>query len=188
VGIVLSRSGDVWRVDERAPRRVVWDKHHAAFETDTGARRATHQVRGFDGGALLASDGGVIAVGSGDPVFHAAPGVLEPARLARVGASVTQRRSGPHVRRDRTENVTGPHARKDRTENVTGPHARKDRTESVRKEGTGVTKVEPARPAVVAMCGPNAWIWSYSPSDWAAATGEQPDQRDAFWVVDLRDW
>jgi hypothetical protein len=148
VGIVLSRSGDVWRVDEGAPRPVVWDTRHAAFTSETGAPRATHQVRGFDGGALLASDGGVIVVGSGEPVFHAAPGTAEPARLSRVGIVGTGRTAG----------------------------------------GTGASKTDVARATVVAMCGPNAWIWSYGPTDWAAQTGEHADQRDAFWVVDLRDW
>ncbi len=105
-------------------------------------------MRGFDGGALLASDGGVIAVGAGDPVFHAASvpmhgsqagGVHEAARLARVG-------------------------------------------------GSGAGKVDAdRRPAVIALCGPNAWIWQY-----AGGIGSQPraeaDQRDAFWVIDARDW
>ena len=50
-----------------------------------GARRPLHAVRGFDGGALLASDGGVIVVGAKEPVFHAAPDPTSPARLARVG-------------------------------------------------------------------------------------------------------
>jgi hypothetical protein len=44
-------------------------------------------VRGVDGGALLASDGGVLVVGSGDPVFYAAPGTTERAHLSRVGGA-----------------------------------------------------------------------------------------------------
>jgi hypothetical protein len=36
------------------------------------------------------------------------------------------------------------------------------------------------RPAVVALCGPNAWIWSYGP--------DASEVRDAFWVIDARDW
>jgi hypothetical protein len=32
----------------------------------------------------------------------------------------------------------------------------------------------------VALCGHDAWIWSYA----ANAT----DLRDAFWVIDARDW
>jgi hypothetical protein len=140
IGIVLARSGEVWRVDEGPPRPVIWDTRQAAFVSETGAPRTTHAVRGFDGGALLASDGGVIAVGAGEPVFHAAPGVHEPARLARVG-------------------------------------------------GGGISAKADAdrRPAVIALCGQNAWIWQYT-----GAIGTQPraeaDQRDAFWVIDARDW
>ncbi|MGH7293538.1 MAG: hypothetical protein ACRELB_01335, partial [Polyangiaceae bacterium] len=135
IGIVLARSGEVWRVDEGAPRPVIWDTRHPAFLADTGAPRPTYAVRGFDGGALLASDGGVIAVGSGDPVFHAtdrSAGVHEPARLTRVGG------------------------------------------------GSGVKSEPDRRPAVVALCGPNAWIWAYG--------GQSADARDAFWVIDARDW
>ncbi len=135
VGIVLSRSGEVWRVDDGPPRPVIWDTRQAAFLTDSGASRATYAVRGFDGGALLASDGGVIAVGSGEPVFHAATGTHEPALLARVGGGGTTR-SSPDI-----------------------------------------------RPAVVALCGPHAWIWRYT----ADASGAH-DDRDAFWVIDAREW
>jgi hypothetical protein len=132
VGIVLSKSGEVWRVDDGPPRPVIWDTHQAAFVSDSGAPRATYAVRGFDGGALLASDGGIIAVGSGDPVFHAATGTVEPARLARIGGAAPTR-SAPDL-----------------------------------------------RPAIVALCGPNAWIWRYGP--------DATDERDAFWVIDVRDW
>jgi hypothetical protein len=34
---------------------------------------------------LLGSDGGVIAVGHSEPLFHAVPNGREPVRLARVG-------------------------------------------------------------------------------------------------------
>jgi hypothetical protein len=101
-------------------------------------------VRGFDGGALLGSDGGVIAVGSGEPVFHAATGTTEPARLARVG------------------------------------------------EGSTVRSQPERSPAVVALCGPNAWIWRFSPAAGGRQAGGAPgpaaDERDAFWVIDTRDW
>ncbi|HTQ45842.1 MAG TPA: hypothetical protein VMI75_23970 [Polyangiaceae bacterium] len=139
IGIVLARSGEVWRVDEGPPRPVIWDTRQAAFISETGAPRTTYAVRGFDGGALLASDGGVIAVGAGDPVFHAAGGVHEPARLARVGGS-----GGGKVDADR-------------------------------------------RPAVIALCGQNAWIWQYAGGVGSQARAEA-DQRDAFWVIDARDW
>jgi hypothetical protein len=135
IGIVLARSGEVWRVDEGAPRPVIWDTRQAAFVSDTGAPRVSYAVRGFDGGALLASDGGVIAVGTGEPVFHAVPDSSEPARLARVGGGA-----------------------------------------SARSEADG-------RPGLVALCGSNAWIWRYEPSQAGAA-----DRRDAFWVIDARDW
>ena len=83
-----------------------------------------------DGGALLASDGGVISVGGGDPIFHAASGTQEPARLARVGGERTW--SGKARESDPGEGRAG----------------------------------------IVAMCGPHAWIW----------------RRDAFYVIDLREW
>lgn len=146
IGIVLARSGEVWRVDEGSPRPVIWDTRQAAFLSDSGAPRATYAVRGFDGGALLASDGGVIAVGAGEPIFHAATGSPEPARLARVGAGSGTGGGG-----------SGTSAEK-----------RGERGE------------DPRRPAVVALCGQNAWIWSYGP--------DASDARDAFWVIDARDW
>lgn len=86
VGIVLSRGGDVWRVESSAPRPVIWDKRQQAFLGENGVARPTYAVRGYDGGALLASDGGAIVVGSGDPVFYSA-GTTGQARLSRVGAS-----------------------------------------------------------------------------------------------------
>jgi hypothetical protein len=118
VGIVLGRSGEVWRVEENAaPRPVIWDLSHQAFLTETGQRRATHAVRGYDGGALLASDGGVIVVGQTEPVFHSAGGTNEPARLARVGGGpplTNTRRSRPNMKRDEDQPgivaMCGPHA------------------------------------------------------------------------------
>jgi hypothetical protein len=73
-------------------------------------------VRGYDGGTLVASDGGVIAVGSGEPVFHAAEGTAEAARLSRVGGGPppTTRRTRPNMKRDEDEvgvvAMCGPHA------------------------------------------------------------------------------
>jgi len=58
---------------------------HDAFRTEAGTVRSFYEVRGVDGGALLASDGGVLVVGSGDPVFYAAPLTTERAYLSRVG-------------------------------------------------------------------------------------------------------
>jgi hypothetical protein len=85
IGIVLGRSGEVWRVEDGPPRPVIWDKRQQAFVGDDGSPRPTHFVRGYDGGALLASEGGTIAVGTGEPVFYSA-GIRGPTRLARVGA------------------------------------------------------------------------------------------------------
>jgi hypothetical protein len=138
VGIVLARSGEVWRVDDGPPRPVIWDTRQAAFISDSGAARATYAVRGFDGGALLASDGGIIAVGSGEPVFHAAASSHEPARLSRVGGGTAARSEADS---------------------------------------------RPAPPGIVAMCGSHAWIWRFGPE-----APNRIDERDAFWVIDARDW
>jgi hypothetical protein len=54
--------------------------------TEAGTARPLLSIRAYDGGVLLASNGGVIAVGAADPVFHAVPGGREPVRLVRVGA------------------------------------------------------------------------------------------------------
>jgi hypothetical protein len=85
VAIVLGRNGEVWRAEDGTPRPVLWDKRQQAFLAEGGSPRPTHGVRGYDGGALLASDGGVIAVGMSEPLFYSA-GVRGPSRLARVGS------------------------------------------------------------------------------------------------------
>jgi hypothetical protein len=118
VGIVLARDGRVWRIEDGAPRAVIWDLHQQAFLTDSGAPRAMHAIRGYDGGALLASDGGVVVVGSGEPVYHSAGLLGEPTHLARVGGvSVSPdnaRRSRPNMKRDEEAPgivaMCGPHA------------------------------------------------------------------------------
>jgi hypothetical protein len=103
VTMVLDRSGVAWRMEGGMPRKAVWDYKHQAFLTEAGTARPGHGLRGFDGGTMIASDGGVIVVGAGDPVFHAAPGSRDPARLVRVGASRTDGDVGivclvgPHV-------------------------------------------------------------------------------------------
>ena len=87
VAYVLDRNGSVWRQERgTAPRPVVWDYRHPAFLTDRGTQRATYSVRSFDGGVLLASDGGVIAISGGEPVFHTVTGAHEAVRLVRVGS------------------------------------------------------------------------------------------------------
>jgi hypothetical protein len=133
VGIVLGRTGEVWRVEEHgAPRPVIWDTSHEAFLHEGGGRRATHAVRGYDGGAVLASDGGFIVVGQSEPVFYSCGAAHEPGRLARVGGGPPPltRRSRPNMKRDEDA------------------------------------------PAIVAMCGANAWVW----------------REGAFQVLDLREW
>lgn len=87
IAIVLARDGRVWRIEEGPPQPVIWDTRHQAFVSESGTPRPTHAVCGYDGGALIASDGGVIAVGALDPVFHAAGNCREAARLARVGGT-----------------------------------------------------------------------------------------------------
>jgi hypothetical protein len=88
IAVVLARDGRIWRIEDSGPpRAVVWDSGQDAFLNEAGGRRATHGVRAFDGGALLASDGGVIAVGAKQPVFHSAGQTREPARLSRVGGA-----------------------------------------------------------------------------------------------------
>ena len=118
VGVVLARSGEVWRSTLTGPPRpVVWDKRQQAFIGENGAQRPTYAVRAYEGGAILASDGGAIVVGTGDPIFYSA-GLRGPARLARVGTGA----DGPA--------------------------------------------------GIVAMCGPNAWLW----------------QNGTFEVIDVREW
>lgn len=87
VGVVLVRGGTVWRLDEGGPRKAKWDARDEAFVTEAGTPRSMYGIKGHDGGLLVASDGGVIAIGSGarEPIFHAAKGTREPARLSRVG-------------------------------------------------------------------------------------------------------
>ncbi len=83
---VLDRNGSVWREERGAtPRPLAWDHRHPAFMTEAGPQRATYSVRAFDGGLLLASDGGVISVRGGQPLFHTARAARDPVRLVRVG-------------------------------------------------------------------------------------------------------
>jgi hypothetical protein len=135
VAIVLARTGELWRIErDGKPRPVIWDMRQPAFVTDAGVARTAYMVRGFDGGALIASNGGVIAAGSGDPVFHAAAGTHEQTRLSRIGT-------------------------------------RKDDEEKPGASPIGGVGAPPNN-SIVAMCGPHAWIW----------------RRDAFYVIDLREW
>jgi hypothetical protein len=94
VAVLLTRTGQIWRMEmgqgqaawnQARPRKVLWDRRQDAFVGDGGAPRILHSLKGFDGGAIIACDGGVITVGSKEPLFHAAPDRTAPARLARVG-------------------------------------------------------------------------------------------------------
>jgi hypothetical protein len=58
---------------------------HQAFLTEAGTPRPFYAARAYDGGVLLASNGGVVSAGNGDPVFHAVPGGRDAVRLVRVG-------------------------------------------------------------------------------------------------------
>jgi hypothetical protein len=87
VAVVLGKDGRIHRVERGAPPRpVVWDTVQDAFHTQTGTPRPLHQICGVDGGAMLATDGGAVVVGSGDPVFYSAPGRTDRAYISRVGA------------------------------------------------------------------------------------------------------
>jgi hypothetical protein len=96
--IVLCKDGSLHRAEPGGtPRPVIWDMTQEAFRTEAGGARPLHEVRATDGGALVASDGGVVVVGgdsrgsgraAGEPVFYAAPGSTDPVRLSRVGGGV----------------------------------------------------------------------------------------------------
>jgi len=90
---VLDREGMVWKVDASGrgatagpPRTMQLPHRHQAFLAEGGRARPLYSVRAYDGGILLASNGGVVSVGTGDPVFHAVAGGRDPVRLVRVGA------------------------------------------------------------------------------------------------------
>lgn len=86
---VLDRDGGVWTIDgHHPPRPLGLHTYHQAFLTEAGTPRPLHGIRVHDGGTLLASEGGVLSVGNGDPLFHAVRGDAhrrEPMRLVRVG-------------------------------------------------------------------------------------------------------
>ncbi len=82
---VLDREGAVWKVSSGLPRPMNLATHHQAFLTEAGTPRPFYSARAYDGGVLLASNGGVVSAGTGDPVFHAVPGGRDPVRLVRVG-------------------------------------------------------------------------------------------------------
>ncbi|HVJ90189.1 MAG TPA: hypothetical protein VM580_10330, partial [Labilithrix sp.] len=122
---VLDRTGVVWKIENGSPERVPLLTYHQAYLTETGAQRPIHGLRAFDGGMLLGSTGGVIALGSSEPLFHAVPNGSDPVRLVRIG----ERSAASSAGDDRTA-------------------------------------------AIVALSGPNAWIW----------------QKSGFYVIDMREW
>lgn len=130
---VLDRNGGVWRTDSNSrPRPVALLTSHQAYLTEAGTPRPLHGVRAFDGGMLLASDGGVISVTDGEPLFHAAQGGgRHPVRLVRVGGRAVTTTDG-----------------------------------------------EARDAAVVALTGPNAWIWRSG-----AGKGG-----GGFSAIDVHDW
>ncbi len=98
--VVLGRDGHIWRAENGQPRLVLWDSSGLAFLNQGGATRPTHAIRCHDGGMLLASDGGVIALGGTEPVFYSAGQTQTAARLARVGSTKNEgivAMIGPHV-------------------------------------------------------------------------------------------
>lgn len=131
MGILLGQGGELWRIeDDGMPRSVLWESEQPAFLNEVGLPRPTFGVRGFDGGALLASEGGVIAAGPGDPVFHTVRGAREPVRLSRVGR----------------EAATPPPLRR--------------KTDPANFSETGETAVGPGGAALVATFGPHVWLWT----------------------------
>jgi hypothetical protein len=82
---VLDREGQVWKVSNGPPRPMNLPSRHQAFLTEAGTPRPFYSARAYDGGVLLASNGGVVVAGTGDPVFHAVPAGRDPVRLVRVG-------------------------------------------------------------------------------------------------------
>jgi hypothetical protein len=90
IALVLDKNGDIHRVERGSHRKVALNRAAHAFTTESGVQRPFHAVRGYDGGTLLASDGGVIAVGAGEPVYHSAKDGRERTRLFRVGGRSLQ--------------------------------------------------------------------------------------------------
>ncbi|MDF2694135.1 MAG: hypothetical protein K0S65_2518, partial [Labilithrix sp.] len=122
---VLDRDGGVWKIEHGPPAPVALLTYHQAYLTETGAPRPLHGLRAYDGGMLLASTGGVIAVGGAEPLFHAIPNGQEPVKLVRVGG----------------------------------------------RSGT-TTDGEAREAAIVAVSGPNAWVW----------------RNNGFSVIDMHEW
>ncbi len=110
VAFVLDREGAIWREERGArPRTIALELGHPAFQTPSGRRRSAHSLRAFDGGMLVASDGGVIAIVGREPLFYEASGVLEPAQLVRVGGEDRETLGGDGGGGDAVVALCGPH-------------------------------------------------------------------------------
>lgn len=134
VSYVLDRDRGVWRIDSNGPPRPLHlVGQHDAFITETSTMRPLYGICSYDGGMLLASTGGVISVGSGEPLFHAVPSGRDPFRLVRIG-------------------------------------------------GRSVAEGHAGNAAVVALSGPNAWIWRGS------RDRAEHDREQGFDVIDVREW
>ncbi len=108
---VLDRDGGVWKIESGPPRPVALLTYHQAYLTESGAPRPLHGIRAYDGGVLLASTGGVIAVGGAEPLFHAVPNGRDPVRLVRVGGRVGGRTTTDgEARETAIVALGGPHA------------------------------------------------------------------------------
>ncbi|WP_146653456.1 hypothetical protein [Labilithrix luteola] len=108
---VLDRDGGIWRVDKGPPHTVNLPIRQQAFLTEAGTPRPFHSVRAFDGGLLLASNGGVVvAHNTKEPVFHAAPGCRDPVRLVRIGDDDGRASDGKVNREAGIVALSGPHA------------------------------------------------------------------------------
>lgn len=84
--LLLTRDGRVLSFDESgAPSSVPWDRGADAFNFEGSVPRPLYGLRGFDGGTVLASEGGIIVLGNGEPTFYGSEAAHQPARLSRVG-------------------------------------------------------------------------------------------------------
>jgi hypothetical protein len=105
---VLDREGQVWKVGDGRPRPMTLQTRSQAFLSEAGTPRPFYAVRAFDGGVLLASNGGVVSTGGRDPLFHATPGSRDPVRLVRVGELSSS--ADPEGSQHGVVALAGPHA------------------------------------------------------------------------------
>lgn len=89
VAYVIDRDGGTWKFDGGPPQPVNLLADHQAYQTEAEGPRFIHGVRGWSGGLLLASTGGVIAAGEAEPLFHAVPNGNDPVRLVRLDGRTT---------------------------------------------------------------------------------------------------